>query len=266
MGFLDRLGRVIRANLNSLVNQAEDPEKILEQTVLEMQDDLIQLRQAVAQAIATQKRTERQCVQAGTTADEWYRRAQLALQKGDESLAREALARRKTYQDTADTLRMQIEQQRTVVSKLKENMRTLENKLSEAKTKKDMYIARARSAKASQQLNEMLNRVGTNRALEAFERMEEKVLQLEAQAEATAELTSGDDVEKQFRALESGTDVDAELTMLKAKLAGSNSSVSLPAASRPSESDQTSTNQSSTAQSSAIDAELEQLRAKLEEG
>lgn len=265
MGFLDRLGRVIRANLNSLVSQAEDPEKILEQTVVEMQDDLIQLRQAVAQAIATQKRTERQCVQAGSTADEWYRRAQLAMQKGDEALAREALTRRKTYQDTADTLRMQIEQQRTVVSKLKENMRTLENKLSEAKTKKDMYIARARSAKASQQLNEMLNRVGTNRALEAFERMEEKVLQLEAQAEATAELTRGDDVEKQFRALESGTDIDVELATLRAKLTESAPSASLPASGRSSESSQSSNAQSSN-QSSNIDAELEQLRAKLEEG
>lgn len=252
MGFFDRVSRAVRANLNSLVNQAEDPEKILEQTVLEMQDNLVQLRQAVAQSIATQKRTERQASQAESTADEWYRRAQLALQKGDEALAREALARRSSYQETADALKSQIQQQQGVVVKLKENMTKLESKLSEAKTKKDMYIARARSAKASQQLNEMLNRVGTNRALDAFERMEEKVMQLEAQAEATAELNSGDDVEKQFRSLESGSNIDTELAALKAQLTGNSPSASLPA-SKPSA-------------KASIDEELEQLRSKLEEG
>jgi phage shock protein A len=250
MGLIDRIGRVVRANLNSLVNQAEDPEKVLEQAVLDMQNDLIQVRQAVAQAIATQKRTERQASQAHSTAEEWYRRAQLALQKNDESLAREALTRRQSYQDTADALKAQITQQSSVVGKLKQNMVALESKLSEAKTKKDMFIARARSAKASQQLNEMLDRVGTNNAMAAFERMEEKVLQLEARSEAIEELGNGDTVEKQFRALESGN-VDDELAALKAKLVAGDVPSLLP---------------SSPAQSSAIDDELEQLRAKLEEG
>ena len=84
MGLLDRIGRLIRANFNSLVSGAEDPEKILEQAVADMQDDLIDLRQSVAQAIATQKRTERQYAQANNQAKEWYGRAQLALQKGEE--------------------------------------------------------------------------------------------------------------------------------------------------------------------------------------
>lgn len=136
MGLFDRLGRVVRANLNSLISQAEDPEKILEQTVLDMQDDLIKLRQAVAQAIATQKRTERQCAQAQTNAEEWYRRAQLALQKGDELLARDALSRRKALQETAQALQAQVTQQTGIVTQLKQNMRTLESKLAEAKTKK----------------------------------------------------------------------------------------------------------------------------------
>lgn len=266
MGFFDRVSRVVRANLNSLISQAEDPEKILEQTVLEMQDDLIQLRQAVAQAIATQKRTERQSSQAGTTADEWYRRAQLALQKGDEELAREALARRKSYQETADALKSQIQQQKGVVGKLKENMMKLENKLSEAKTKKDLYIARARSAKASQQLNEMLNRVGTNRALNAFERMEEKVMQLEAQAEATAELNSGDDVEKQFRSLESGSDIDSELAALKAQLTGGNSLPSRNNLSGSNSAARLPANSTPSSTKPSIDEELEQLRSRLEDG
>ncbi|MCT7962622.1 PspA/IM30 family protein [Laspinema sp. D1] len=222
MGLFDRIMRVIRANINSLINKAEDPEKILEQTMIEMQEDLTQLRQAVAQAIATQKRTERQYSQAQSTADEWYRRAQLALQKGDDNLAREALTRRKSYQDTATSMKAQINQQTGLVEQLKQNMRALEGKIVEARTKKDLYIARARSAQASERLNEMLGNVGTGNAMAAFERMEEKVMQLEARSEAVASL-GGDDLEKKFASLESGGDVDDELTALKAQISGNNS-------------------------------------------
>lgn len=242
MGLFDRIGRVVRANVNSLISGAEDPEKILEETVMEMQHDLIQLRQAVAQAIATQKRTERQAGQSQATAEEWYRRAQLALQKEEDTLAREALTRRKSYQDTAAALTEQIQQQSGIVSQLKQNMVKLESKLSDARTKKDMYIARARSAKASEKLNEMMGRIGTGSALSAFEKMEEKVLQMEAKSEAIAELNSGDAIERQFKELERGDgSVDEELAAMKAQFAAG-SSPSLP----------------------SVDAELEQLRAKLE--
>lgn len=227
MGLIDRILRVIRANLNSLVGQAEDPEKVLEQAVEEMQQDLIQLRQAVAQAIATQKRTERQASQAQSTAQEWYNRAQLALNNGDENLAREALRRRQSYQETAKALTAQITQQKDVVNKLRENMRTLESKISEAKTKKDLYIARARSAQASQKINEMLGNVGTGSALSAFERMEEKVMQLEAQSEAIAELSSND-LEKRFTALEGNDNVETELAAMKANLLQGSESAKLP--------------------------------------
>jgi phage shock protein A len=217
MGLIDRILRIIRANLNSLVGDAEDPEKILEQAVEEMQHDLIVLRQAVAGAIATQKRTERQASQAQTTAKEWFNRAQLALSKGDENLAREALTRRKSYQETHAAMQSQLSQQSVVVSKLKDNMRTLESKISEAKTKKDLFIARARSAHASQKIQEMLGNVGTGSALNAFEKMEEKVMQLEAQSEVLEELT-GNDLEKRYAALAAGDEIDAELAALKASL------------------------------------------------
>jgi phage shock protein A len=249
MGLIDRILRVIRANLNSLIGQAEDPEKILEQAVEEMQQDLIQLRQAVAQAIATQKRTERQASQAQTTANDWYNRAQLALSNADENLAREALTRRKSYQETAKAMQAQLEQQAGVVTKLKENMRTLESKISEAKTKKDLYIARARSAQASQKINEMLGNVGTGSSLSAFERMEEKVMQLEAQSEAIEQLGSSD-LEKRFAALEGGNDIDAELATLKANMITGNEQARLPSS------------QASSVKNPEIEAELEKLRSE----
>jgi phage shock protein A len=246
MGLIDRIARVIRANLNSLIGQAEDPEKVLEQTVEDMQQDLIQLRQAVAQAIATQKRTERQASQAESTAQEWYNRAQLALSKGDDNLAREALTRRKSYQETAKVMRTQLTQEAGIVTKLKENMRSLEGKISEAKTKKDLYIARARSAQASQKINEMLGNVGTGSALSAFERMEEKVLQLEAQSEALQELGS-DELEKRYAALEAGNDIDTELAAMKANLVTGTEPAKLPSS------------QASSLKNPEIDPELEKL-------
>jgi phage shock protein A len=249
MGLIDRILRVIRANLNSLIGQAEDPEKVLEQAVEDMQQDLIQLRQAVAQAIATQKRTERQASQAKSTASEWYNRAQLALSKGDENLAREALTRRKSYEETAKAMQDQLSQQAGVVTKLKENMRALESKISEAKTKKDLYIARARSAQASQKINEMLGNVGTGNALSAFERMEEKVLQIEAQSEALEELGSND-LEKRYAALEAGDEIDAELAAMKTNLMTGSEPAKLPSS------------QASSAKNPEIEGDLEKLRSE----
>lgn len=215
MGLLDRISRLVRSNVNHLVNGAEDPEKVLQQTVLNMQSDLVSMRQAVAQAIATQKRTERQCEQAKRTAEEWYNRAQLALQKGDDASARDALTRRQTYVQTEQTLRPQIAQQREIVAQLKSNMGQLERKISEARTQKDMYIARARAAQSSVRLNEMLT--GTAASTNAFEKMEARVLDLESQAEVTAAMGT-DSVEQQFAQLEKQGSVDAQLAQLKSKM------------------------------------------------
>jgi phage shock protein A len=232
MGLFDRLWRVIRANINSLVGAAEDPEKILEQAVMEMQEDLVQLRQAVAGAIAAQKRTERQCSQAESTAAEWYQRAQLALQKGEENLAREALTRKKSYQETATAMKASLGQQNAVVTQLKDNMRALESKISEAKSKKDMYIARARSAQASERLQEMMGNLNTGSALSAFERMEEKVMQLESRSEAIAELGTND-LEKKFLSLEGAEDVDTELAAMKAQMLPGKNTPKLPSGEPP---------------------------------
>lgn len=217
MGIFDHFWRVIRANVNSLISNAEDPEKILEQTIKNMQNDLVKLRQVVAEAIATQKQTERQSYQAKSTANEWYRRAHLALQKGQENLAREALTRRNSYQETATVMKVQMEQQKQVVEKLKQNMKQLEHKVSEAKLKKNMYIARARSARASEKLNKMLDLVNTGNALSTFEEMEEKITQLESQSQMIAELGI-DSLEKKFNTLEGDNHIEAELKAMKAKI------------------------------------------------
>jgi phage shock protein A len=255
MGLFDRVSRLVRSNVNSAISQAEDPEKMLEQTVLDMQEELVQFRQAVAQAIASQKRLEQQYNQAQSQANDWYRRAQLALQKGDESLAREALSRKQTFTETANSLKAQLDQSTGQVDTLKRNMTALESKLAEAKTKKEMLKARARAAKATEQLNKTVGQLNTGSAMSTFERMEDKVLQLEAQASATAELTS-DTLESQFAMLESGGNVDDELEMMKAQLAGGTPPTSLPAGSTP---------QAALEAAPAVDKELEELRSQIDQ-
>jgi phage shock protein A len=256
MGLLDRIGIVARSNLNALVTAAEDPEKILEQTIIDMQEDLVQLRQAVAQSMAALKRQEQQYNQAQSQAGEWERRAMLALQKGDENLAREALSRKKTHADTAAVLKTALDSQSGQVDTLKRNLITLEGKISEAKTKKEMLKARLQSAKAQENLNNMLGKVNTNSASATFERMEERVLMAEAKAGASAELGM-DNLESQFAQLESGSGVDDELMALKAKMLSA-SAPPQAAALPPSDRDAA---RPSVGQ--AIDAELEALRRQM---
>ena len=138
MGLFDRIKRVVGANLNDLVSKAEDPEKILEQAFIEMQEDMVKLRQGVAQAIAAQKRTEKQYNEGQNEINKWQRNAQLALQEGDESLARQALERKKTYTDTATALKTSLDQQNVQVDGLKKSLIQLESKISEAPGKKKM--------------------------------------------------------------------------------------------------------------------------------
>ncbi|HEY9735967.1 MAG TPA: PspA/IM30 family protein [Trichocoleus sp.] len=257
MGLFDRVSRVVRSNLNAAVSSAEDPEKILDQTIIDMQEDLVQMRQAVASAIASQKRVQQQYDRAQTEANNWQQRAQLALQKGDEALAREALVRRKTQAETAVALKTQLDQQSTVVDQLKRNLIALESKISEAKTKKDMLKARASAAKANEQLQSTMGRMSTSSAMGAFERMEEKVMQMEARSQAAAEL-AGADLESQFAALEAGTDVDVELESMKAQLAGGSvGQASLPPGDAP---------VTTPAPASAeVDKELEELKSQLDQ-
>ena len=259
MGLFDRVSRVVRSNLNAAVSSAEDPEKILDQAIIDMQEDLVQLRQAVATAIASQKRVQQQHNQAQSEADNWQRRAQLALQKGDENLAREALNRKKVQAETAAALKAQLDQQVGTVDTLKRNLIALEGKISEAKTKKDMLKARSQAAKANEQLQKTVGSLGTSSAMSAFERMEEKVLQMEARSQAASEL-AGADLESQFAQLESGSDVDEELAAMKAQLVGS-----APGQAQLPSSAQTTSQTSTTAPKDSVDAELEALKQQLDQ-
>ena len=187
----------------------------------DLQKDLVTIRQSYAEVMATQKRMQRQKDQADQLADEWYRRAQLALEKGDDELAREALSRKQQQADAGASLDEQIAVQTDSLSKLYDSMTQLESKIAEAKSMKDQYIARARTAKTATKVNDMLSDVTGSTSMDAFERMKEKVEMLETQAEVSGQLQFGAstaDMESKFKALEAGSSVDDELSKMKRQL------------------------------------------------
>ncbi|XP_042941283.1 membrane-associated 30 kDa protein, chloroplastic isoform X3 [Carya illinoinensis] len=256
MNLFDRFSRVVKSYANAIISSFEDPEKILEQTVLEMNDDLMKMRQATAQVLASQKQLENKYKAAQQASEDWYRKAQFALQKGEEDLAREALKRRKSYADNANALKAQLDQQKTVVENLVSNTRLLESKIQEARSKKDTLKARAQSAKTASKVSEMLGNVNTSNALSAFEKMEEKVLAMESQAEAVGQLTT-DDLEGKFALLE-GSSVDDDLANLKKELSGSSKKGELP----PGRTVTTSTNKAYPYRDADIEMELNELRQR----
>mmetsp|Transcript_3068 Transcript_3068/g.8957 ORF Transcript_3068/g.8957 Transcript_3068/m.8957 type:complete len:297 (+) Transcript_3068:789-1679(+) len=233
MNMFDRFKRVAEANINNVLGKLEDPEKVLSQAVEDLQKDLVTIRQSYAEVMATQKRMQRQKDQADQLGDEWYKRAQLALEKGDDELAREALSRRQQQTDASASLDDQIAIQTDSLSKLYDSMTALEGKISEARSMKDQYIARARTAKTATKVNDMLSSVTGSTSMDAFERMKEKVEMLETQAEVSGQLqfAAGDaSMESRFKELEAGSAVDDELMKMKRQLAAPESE---PAEAKP---------------------------------
>jgi phage shock protein A len=215
MGLLDKIGRVIRSNITAAVSAAEDPEKILGQTIIDMQADVVKLRQAVAGAIAAQKRIEQQYNQSQSQADEWHRRAEMALSKNNEDLARQALAEKQTVAAAAASLKAQLEASIVQTDTLKRNLQTVESKFNAAKTKQNTLQTRARAAEANEKISEALGQINTSSALGTFDRMEEKILEKEAKSSAFAELADNS-LTRQFELLEAGDSVETELQALKA--------------------------------------------------
>ena len=217
MSLLDRVGTLVRANINDLLDRAEDPEKMIKQYILDMQNQLMQVKTQVAASIADEQKLYQHYLQNQEEADDWQKKAELAVTKGEDDLAKQALQRHNSYQSTADGYKSQYEEQKQQVEVLKGALEKLEAKLDEAERKKDLLIARSRRAEAEQRIHDTMAGIGKASALDGFERMEEKVEDKEARAKAAAELDT-DTLEDKFATLEKSSDVDQQLEELKAKL------------------------------------------------
>jgi phage shock protein A len=219
MALLDRVATLIRANLNDLVDKAEDPEKMIKQVILDMQNQLLQVKTQVAISIADQHVLEKKQAENEESDRQWVKRAELALDKGDDALARAALERAVSYRNLAASFRQQVEDQKVQVENLKSALLKLQQKLAEAQSKADLLIAQHRRSRAFNKASEARGAMGEQSNAAAFDRMKNKVAHTEATAAAAAELTA-DDVGEKFAAMEKEQELDRLLAELKSKRKG----------------------------------------------
>jgi phage shock protein A len=256
MGIFSRIGTLIKSNLNDLISKAEDPEKMLNQVLVDMKTQLVEAKKQVAVSIADEKRLKKQYEDEEVKAKDWERKAMMAVRAGDDVLAREALARKAEHEEATSSLQKQWTMQKDAVERLKDSLRMLNNKIEEAKRKKNILVARKKRAEAQKTIQETMTGLKDASAFETFDRMSAKIDQMEAEAEAGAEIAgelTGDTLQQKFDRLESGAGADHALAELKAKMgllpaaAGSEAPKQLPQAE----------------QEAKVDEALAELKAKV---
>jgi len=216
MALMERVATLVRANLNDLIDKAEEPEKMIKQVILDMQNQLMQVKTQVAIAIADQHLLAKKQRENQEKSAEWVRKAELAVDKHQDDLARAAIERSMSYRSLADNFAQQVADQTVEVENLKSALRKLEQKLAEAQAKSDVLIAQHRRSRALNKAGDARLAMGNASSAAAFDRMKGKVQRQEALSAAKAELT-GDTMEDRLASLEKQEEVERLLAELKAK-------------------------------------------------
>ena len=220
MAIFSRIGTLLKSNVNDAISKAEDPEKMLNQMLLDMQAQMVEAKKQVAVAIADEKRLQKEFERERQLSVEWEKKAMLAVKAGNDDLAKQALLRKTEHEKLAVGYEQQWGAQKASVDQLKNALQALNSKIEEAKRKKNLLIARAKRAEAQKTIAETLDGISSTSAFETMARMEDKINKAEAEAQATYELaqtTSGDDLQAKFDALEK-VEADDALAALKAKM------------------------------------------------
>ena len=221
MSIWKRLKTLMKSNINAMISGAEDPEKILNQLIVDMREQFLEARKQVATTIADEKRLKRQYEQELKKAQEWEKKAMMAVKAGREDLARQALGRKTEHDNIAVGFQEQWMAQKQAADQLREALQMLNKKIQEAQRKKNLIIARQKRAEAQKKIYDTMSGLKNNSAFDTFARMEEKVDRAEAEAQAAAELSQegGDSLDHEFDQLASSDGVqDDALAALKAKM------------------------------------------------
>jgi len=216
MALLERVATLVRANLNDLIDKAEDPEKMIKQIILDMQNQLLQVKTQVAIAIADQHLLEKKQKENNDAASDWVRKAELAVDKKQDDLARVALERSISYKELAESFAQQVSDQKAQVENLKSALSKLDQKLAEAQNKCDMLIAQHRRARALGKASDARSSMVDTSKAAGFDRMKRRVAHDEAVSEAKAEL-AGDTVDDKFAALEKEDAIEKLLAEIKSR-------------------------------------------------
>jgi phage shock protein A len=216
MALLERVSTLVRANLNDLIDKAENPEKMIKQVILDMQNQLMQVKTQVAIAIADEHMLAKKQKENEAASVEWHRKAEVAVEKNQEDLARPALERSLSYKQMSDAFVQQLDDQRQQVENLKSALNKLETKLHEAQTKSDVLIAQHRRAKALGTATDARVKMGGPSHAATFDRMRDKVHRAEAISGAMAQMAE-DNVHERLAALDRDGQIDVLLAEIKAK-------------------------------------------------
>jgi|SRR5579884_3459791 len=216
MALMERVATLVRANLNDLLDKAEDPEKMLKQLILDMQNQLLQVKTQVAIAIADQHVLLKKQQEHADSAERWMKKAQLAVDKHDDELARAAIDRSMSSRAMSESFGQQVEDQRVQVENLKSALQKLERKLEEARAKSDIVIAQHRRVRALSKAGAARAAMADAPAAGAWDRAVEKVGRTEAIAQAHTELL-GESIDDRFASMEREDEVEKMLAELKSK-------------------------------------------------
>jgi len=221
MSIFTKLSTVIKSNINDLISRAENPEKMLNQIILDMRDQLAKAKREVAAAIADERKLRAQLDDEVKQSRQWEHRAMLAVKEGRDDLAKQALMRQQEHAERAATLESTWRAQAEETDKLKGSLRQLNDKIEEAKRKRNLLVAKQRRAQAQRRIHETMSGLSNTSAFDAFNRMAEKIEEQERQSVAHAEVTEAlgpGTLEDEFKVLESGGgtgDVEDRLLALK---------------------------------------------------
>ena len=220
MGIFQKLSMLIRSNLNDLIARAENPEKMLNQVIDDMRNQLAKARQEVAVAIADAAKLKKQADDEQKQAQDWEQRAMLAVRQGRDDLARQALLRHQEHAQRAAALYETWQRHQEDTERLRDALRQLNEKIQEAQRKKNLLIARQKRAEAQRRIHETMSGLSDRSAFEAFDRMAEKIEHNERMAIASASVTeelTGDALDQQFKQLEASSDGDVDYRLLEMK-------------------------------------------------
>lgn len=218
MSIFKRLRDVTAATFNDMIDKSEDPVKMLEQYMRDLEGDIADAEVSVAKQIAVEKKIKKQWDEAEEMVEKREAQAMKAVESGDEELARRALQDKKSHQSKAEDFKEQYENTKSNSDQLRQQLQELKDEHEKMKNKKDTMVARAQSAKAQKQINQATSGIGKDNAAKGFERMNDKVMQMEAEAQASNELKgSNRTLEDELDKLESDN-VDDELSALKSKM------------------------------------------------
>ena len=259
MGFFARLKVLLKSNINDMISNAEDPEKMLNQILQDMRDQFSTAKKEVALAIADEKRLKKQYEDSKKKADKWPKKAMFAVKAGDDALAKKALLRKTEVEGLAAEYKEQWVSQKAVAENLKEALRTLNRKIEEAKRKKNLLIAKKKRAEAQKSIQKTMSNLTDTGAFDTYARMEDRIEQMSAEAEASLELTAAmneaDNLENKFQKIEKEQAADMMLEELKAQMQKEKQAALPEAKETPKEEEE----------EMDLDAELEKMKERLRE-